>query len=54
MAVLRFIGKIFLWPGDLVRRGLGLSEEQDAGVLRSFINSVFWGGIALFIALKFF
>ena len=54
MAVLRFVGAVFLWPGDKVRRSLGLNEEQDSGVLRSFINSIFWGGIALVIALKYF
>ena len=54
MAVLRFIGRIFLWPGDAVRRALGLNLEQDSGVLRSFINSVFWGIVALLIALKYF
>ena len=54
MAVLRFIGQIFLWPGDVVRRALGINLEQDSGVLRSFINSVFWGVVALLIALKYF
>ena len=54
MGLLRVIGTAFLWPGDVVRRALGLSEEQDSGVLRSFINSVFWGCVALAVALKYF
>ena len=34
---------IFLLPGDLVRRRLGITVEQDGGLIRSFINMCFWG-----------
>jgi len=53
MALLRSIGFVFLWPGDQVRRSLGITKEQDNGILRSLINSVVWGGVALALALLF-
>ncbi|MBU2532772.1 MAG: hypothetical protein KKB37_08525 [Alphaproteobacteria bacterium] len=51
MAILRSIGFVFLWPGDRVRRSLGIAEEQDNGILRSMINMVVWGIVALSLAL---
>jgi hypothetical protein len=45
---------LFLLPGDLVRRQLGITVEQDGGLIRSFINMCFWGAVALLIALKYY
>ncbi|MGJ8570680.1 MAG: hypothetical protein ACSHXI_08270 [Hoeflea sp.] len=45
---------LFLLPGDLVRRRLGITVEQDGGLIRSFINMCFWGAVALLIALKYY
>jgi len=45
---------LFLLPGDLVRRKLGITVEQDGGLIRSFVNMCFWGAVALLIALKFY
>ena len=45
---------LFLLPGDLVRRRLGVTIEQDGGMIRSFINMCFWGAITLSIALNYF
>ena len=40
-------------PGTLVLHFLGVSVEEDSGIVRSFINSSFWGAIALAIALHY-
>lgn len=53
MTILRSLGFIFLWPGDQVRRSLGITDEQDNGILRSMINMVVWGIVALSLALMF-
>ncbi|SOE17533.1 hypothetical protein SAMN05877838_2433 [Hoeflea halophila] len=45
---------LFLLPGDLVRRQLGISVEQDGGLIRSFINMCVWGAVTLLIALKYY
>lgn len=44
---------LFLLPGDLVRRKLGISIDQDGGLIRSFVNMCFWGAISLMIALRY-
>ncbi|WP_299868115.1 hypothetical protein [uncultured Hoeflea sp.] len=44
---------LFLLPGDLVRQKLGITVEQDGGLIRSFINMCVWGTIALLIALNY-
>ena len=51
MALLRSIGFVFLWPGDQVRRSLGITDDQDNGILRSMINMIVWGIVALALAL---
>lgn len=45
--------KILFLPGTLVLRFLGVSVEEDSGIVRSFINSSFWGAIALSIAMHY-
>jgi len=42
---------LFLLPGDLVRRQLGITVEQDGGWIRSFINRCCWGAITLLFGL---
>ncbi len=54
MGALQFCMKVFLWPGDVVRRRLGISVDQDGGIIRSFVNMVFWGGLCLTLALHYF
>jgi hypothetical protein len=44
---------LFLLPGDLVRQKLGITVEQDGGLIRSFINMCVWGTIVLLIALNY-
>lgn len=43
MQFVRFIGGVFLWPGDFVRRTFHITQEQDGGMLRSMINMLVWG-----------
>ena len=44
---------LLLLPGDLVRRRLGITVEEDGGLIRSFINMCFWGAVLLLIALNY-
>lgn len=53
MALLRGILAIFLFPGNLAIKALGITVEQDGGIIRSFINMVFWGLLAFLIALPY-
>ncbi|MFT5508179.1 MAG: hypothetical protein ACI89J_001253 [Hyphomicrobiaceae bacterium] len=51
MHLLRIIVDVFLWPGDQARKALGITVEQDGGLLRSLINMLVWGTVSLGIAL---
>ncbi|MEZ5792040.1 MAG: hypothetical protein R3D34_15110 [Nitratireductor sp.] len=53
MAILRLFTTVFFLPGTLVLKQLGIPVEEDAGIFRSFVNSVFWGAIFLGIGIKF-
>lgn len=54
MRILKLILDGFFLPGTLFLKRMGISIEEDGGVMRSFVNMCFWGVIALWIALKFF
>lgn len=54
MLIINLLLKLFLMPGTLVLNRLGVSIEEDGGVMRSFVNMCFWGTIGLWIALKYF
>lgn len=51
MATMRMLTNLLFLPGTMVLAMLGVTVEEDSGILRSFINSVFWGIIILLIAL---
>jgi len=40
-----------MWPGNQIRQALGVTDAQDNGILRSMINMVVWGVVALAVAL---
>ncbi|MEO1141103.1 MAG: hypothetical protein AAFW66_01965 [Pseudomonadota bacterium] len=44
----------FLFPGTLVLNKIGVSIEDDGGILRSFINMCFWGTFGLLFALSIY
>ena len=46
MTLLHLLETGFLYPGDIVIRKLGVSIEEDGGILRSFINMCVWGIVA--------
>lgn len=46
--------QLFLYPGDLVRRKVGITVEEDGGMLRSIVNMIVWGTIFLLIWFRFF
>ncbi len=39
----------FLMPGDLVIRRIGITVEEDGGILRSFINMCVWGLVTVIV-----
>jgi hypothetical protein len=44
--------KLFLLPGDLICDAVGLPRESDdRQVLRSFVNTIFWGAVGVAVAL---
>ena len=47
MFILTKLTQLLLLPGTIVLGLIGVSVEEDSGVLRSFINSIFWGVISL-------
>ncbi len=51
MPLAKFLLNLFFLPGNLVLSGLGITVEEDSGIIRSFVNSCVWGAIALVIAL---
>jgi len=53
MIILRGLASLFLLPGTLVINALGVSVEDDGGILRSFVNMIFWGVIAVALYLPF-
>ncbi len=53
MAILRGILTLFLLPGTLVINALGISVEDDGGIIRSTVNMIFWSALAFLIALPF-
>lgn len=54
MLLINILVKIFLFPGDLVRRKLGMTVEEDGGIIRSFVNMCIWGTILTWGALKYY
>ena len=54
MPIIRVLAMIFMLPGDVVRRLLGLSVEKDGGLIRSFVNQAFWGTVAVVVALRYY
>jgi len=55
--VLKSALSIFLFPGNLALRVVGISIEEDGGIFRSMVNMLFWGALLtpliLFVVLKF-
>jgi len=47
MQALNLFLKLFFFPGDYVIRKVGISIEEDGGILRSFINMCFWSVVIL-------
>lgn len=45
--------RLFLLPGDVVCNACDVPEESDhRQILRGFVNTIFWGAIAVASALK--
>ncbi|MEP1209296.1 MAG: hypothetical protein ABJM29_05640 [Rhizobiaceae bacterium] len=53
MPLLNGLLNLFFLPGNVVLRSLGISVEEDSGIIRSFVNSSFWGAITLAIVLNY-
>lgn len=46
--------RLFLLPGDIVRKRLGITVEEDGGLIRSFVNMCVWGALLLAIGLHYY
>lgn len=53
MKILKMMTDLLFLPGTLVLKRLNISVEEDGGIIRSFINSSFWGAVILGLALKY-
>ena len=53
-SIFQMILKGFLLPGTMFLDRIGVSIEEDGGVMRSFINMCFWGVAVLWIMLTLF
>jgi hypothetical protein len=53
-AILNMFTEGFLMPGTVVLNKIGVSVEDDGGILRSFINMCVWGTALLLLALSFY
>ena len=53
MTFLRGLLALFLSPGNLVINAIGISIEDDGGIIRSTVNMIFWSVLALLISLPF-
>jgi len=54
MTFLHWLETAFLFPGNIVVQKLGISVEEDGGILRSFINMCVWGIVTGTIAFYAF
>ena len=43
MGFLKGVLAVFLFPGNLVIRAIGITPEQDGGIVRSTVNMIVWG-----------
>lgn len=51
MKFLKALLFLFLLPGDLVINRIGITPEQDGGIIRSTVNMIFWGLLIFLIML---
>ena len=49
MAILKLILALAIMPGDRFCAMVGASPQDDSGMLRGFINSIFWGAVLAII-----
>jgi len=38
---------VFLLPGSLAIKAVGITLEEDGGIFRSMINMLFWGTVSM-------
>ncbi|MCI4665383.1 MAG: hypothetical protein MRY74_11740 [Neomegalonema sp.] len=43
--------QILIWPGDKICALIGQNPKDDSGMLRGFVNNVFYGGVAALLIL---
>jgi len=51
MTFLKILPAIFLLPGNLVLSGINVTVTEDSGMLRSMVNMLFWGFVAVIVTL---
>ena len=43
--MLKIAVAVFLFPGNLALKAVGISVEEDGGIFRSMVNMLFWGAL---------
>ncbi len=51
--MIKFLAAAFLFPGTVLINALGVTPEQDGGIMRSMFNMIFWSVIVVYFALIF-
>ena len=49
--MIKFLSALFLFPGTLLINAIGISAEEDGGILRGMTNMIFWGIFIVIAAL---
>ncbi|MEZ5812005.1 MAG: hypothetical protein R3D45_11390 [Rhizobiaceae bacterium] len=54
MKIINGLAQLFLLPGTLALRFIGIDIKEDGGILRSFVNMCFWTAVGMWIAIRYF
>ncbi len=52
MIILKTLLHLAIWPGNRFCQAIGASPSDDSGMLRGFINSIFWGAVMAIIMIN--
>ena len=45
MRAVNILIQIFLWPGTVALKAVGITVDEDGGIFRSLVNMLFWGAM---------
>ncbi len=53
MIIIKMLLAVLFLPGNIVLKMIGVTVAEDSGIVRSFINSIFWGTLILLVVLNY-